>query len=109
MSATSSPPWVTTPSAPKGHSLDDIDIRLIVTDLCVMDFGGPDHQIRLVSLHPGITAEQVQENTAYPIHIEGDIPTTEAPTLEQLAIIAEMDPHNQRAYQIKDNPAGDRS
>ncbi|QFU76723.1 ketoacid CoA transferase [Halioglobus maricola] len=93
---------------PKGHSLDDIDIRLIVTDLCVMDFGGPDHQVRLVSLHPGITAAQVQENTAYPVFVEGDIPTTEAPTLEQLAIIAEMDPHNQRAYQIKDNPAGER-
>ncbi|KZX55043.1 ketoacid CoA transferase [Halioglobus sp. HI00S01] len=94
---------------PKGHSLDDIDIRLIVTDLCVMDFGGPDHQIRLVSLHPGVTAEQVQENTAYAVHIEGDIPTTEAPTEEQLAIIAQMDPHNQRAYQIKDNPPGVRS
>jgi glutaconate CoA-transferase subunit B len=94
---------------PKGHSLDDIDIRLIVTDLCVMDFGGPDHQIRLVSLHPGITVEQVQENTAYPVYVPADVPVTEAPTLEQLAVIAEMDPHNQRAYQIKDNPPGDRS
>ncbi len=50
---------------PKGHSLDDIDIRLVVTDLCVMDFGGPDHQMRLVSLHPGISVEQVQENTGF--------------------------------------------
>ncbi len=25
---------------PKGHRLDDIDIRLVVTNLCVMDFGG---------------------------------------------------------------------
>ena len=94
---------------PKGHSLDDIDIRLVVTDLCVMDFGGPDHQIRLVSLHPGITVEQVQENTGYPVCIPDEVPTTEAPTLEQLGIIAEMDPHNQRALQIKDNPPGDRS
>ena len=94
---------------PKGHSLDDIDIRLIVTDLCVMDFGGPDHQVRLVSLHPGITAEQVQENTGYPVHVEGEIPVTAAPTQEQLDIIAALDPHNQRAYQIKDNPPGDRS
>ncbi len=52
---------------PKGHSLDDIDIRLVITDLCVMDFGGPQHQIRLVSLHPGVTVEQVQENTGYPV------------------------------------------
>jgi glutaconate CoA-transferase subunit B len=94
---------------PKGRSLDEVDIRLVVTDLCVMDFGGPDHQIRLVSLHPGITVEQVQENTGYDIHIPDEVPITAAPSAEQLAIIAEMDPHNQRAYQIKDNPPGVRT
>lgn len=94
---------------PKGRSLDDVDIRLVVTDLCVMDFGGPDHQIRLVSLHPGITVEQVQEATGYEVHIPAQVPTTAEPTQEQLAVIAAMDPHNQRAYQIKDNPPGDRS
>jgi glutaconate CoA-transferase subunit B len=94
---------------PRGRSLDEVDIRLVVTDLCVMDFGGPDHQIRLVSLHPGITVEQVQENTGYDIHIPDEVPTTAAPSAEQLLIIAEMDPHNQRAHQIKDNPPGDRS
>jgi len=94
---------------PKGRTLEEVDIRLVVTDLCVMDFGGPDHQIRLVSLHPGITVEQVQENTGYDIHVPDEIATTAAPTAEQLAIIAAMDPHNQRAYQIKDNPPGDRS
>jgi glutaconate CoA-transferase subunit B len=93
---------------PKGHSLDDVDIRLIVTDLCVMDFGGPDHQVRLVSLHPGIAVEQVIENTGFDINVPDEVPTTTAPGAEQLAIIAEMDPHNQRAYQIKDNPPGDR-
>ena len=94
---------------PKGHSLDDVKIGLIITDLCVLDFGGPDHQVRLVSLHPGVSAEQVQENTGFTIHIPGSVPVTAAPTAEQLAIIAAMDPHNQRAFQIKDNPAGDRS
>ena len=94
---------------PRGHSLDDIDIRRVITDLCVMDFGGPDHQLRLLSLHPGISVEQVQENTGYPVHVPGDVVTTAAPTGEQLAMIAALDPHNQRAMQIKDNPAGDRS
>ena len=94
---------------PKGHSLDDIDIRRVITDLCVMDFGGPDYQIRLCSLHPGVTAAQVQENTAYPVYVEQDVPITAAPTVEQLDIIAALDPHNVRAQQIKDNPTGDRS
>ena len=94
---------------PKGHSLDDIDIRLVITNLCVMDFGGPDHQIQLVSLHPGVTVEEVQQNTGYPVHIPAEVLTTEAPTQEQLDIIMALDPHNQRAHQILDNPPGNRS
>ena len=38
-----------------------------------------------------------------------EVPTTAAPTVEQLEIIAALDPHNQRALQIKDNPPGDPS
>jgi glutaconate CoA-transferase subunit B len=94
---------------PKGHSLDDINIGLMITDLCVMDFGGPNHQVRLVSLHPGIAIEQVLENTGFEIHVPDSVPTTPAPTEEQMAIIAQMDPHGQRAYQIKDNPPGNRA
>ena len=94
---------------PKGHSLDDIDIRRVITNLCVLDFGGPDHQIRLLSLHPGVTAEQVQESTGYAVFVPESVAVTAAPTEEQLAIIAALDPHNQRAYQIRDNPPGDPS
>lgn len=94
---------------PKGYKLDDIDIRIILTDLCIMDFGGPDHQIRLVSVHPGITVEQVVENTGFELHIPENVPTTAAPTDAQLAIIRELDPKDFRSKQLKDNPKGDRS
>ena len=93
---------------PRGHSLDDIDISLIVTDLCVMDFGGPGHQARLRSLHPGIGVEQVQDNTGFPLLLPDPVPLTAAPTPAQLALIAELDPHRQRDRQIADNPTGDR-
>ena len=33
----------------RGWSLEDIDIRLIVTDLCVLDFLGPEHRARALS------------------------------------------------------------
>ena len=94
---------------PKGRALADVDIRLIITDLCVMDFGGANHSMRLLSLHPGITTAQVLENTGFELEVADEVPVTAAPTAEQLAIIAALDPHNQRAYQIKDNPPGDRS
>ena len=82
----------------KGWSLEEVaDIRFIFTNLCVMDFGGPDHQVRLVSLHPGVTVEQVQEATGFPIHVPAQVPTTADPTPEQLALLAQLDPHNLRA------------
>jgi glutaconate CoA-transferase subunit B len=93
---------------PRGHSLEDIDLRQVVTNLCVMDFGGPDHRMRLVSLHPGITVEQVSANTGFELSIDSVLPVTPEPTTEQLAIIAALDPHNQRAHQIRGNPAGVR-
>tara|TARA_R110002110_G_scaffold415765_2_gene655216 strand:- start:69455 stop:70273 length:819 start_codon:yes stop_codon:yes gene_type:complete len=92
---------------PRGHALDDVDIRRVITNLCVMDFGGPEHQIRLLSLHPGVSVADVQENTGYEVFIPDQVPVTPAPTQEQLDIIAALDPHNQRAYQIRDNPPGD--
>lgn len=81
---------------PKGHKLDDVDIRLIVTNLCVMDFGGPDHRARLVSLHPDVTVEQVIENTAFEIFVPDDVPVTAAPTEEELALIERFDPNRLR-------------
>jgi glutaconate CoA-transferase subunit B len=81
----------------RGWSLDDIDIRLIVTNLGVMDFGGPGRQVRLRSLHPGVTAEQVQQATGFPVSVPADVATTAAPTAEQLALLQQLDPQGLRA------------
>jgi len=81
----------------RGWRLEDIDIRLIVTNLCVMDFGGPGRQVRLRSLHQGVTAEQVQQATGFPLHVPAALPITTAPTAEQLALLARLDPHGLRA------------
>ena len=81
----------------RGWSLDDIDVRMIFTNLAVMDFGGPDRQLQVVSVHPGVTTAQVQEATGFELHIPADVPETAAPTEAQLALLARMDPHNLRA------------
>jgi len=87
-----------------GANFSFVDLRLIVTDLCVMDFGGTDHAIRVVSLHPGVTFEQVQEATGFALEKAPEIGVTPLPTAEQMEIIQRMDPHNMRASVIKDNP-----
>lgn len=81
----------------RGWRLEDIDIRLIVTNLCIMDFGGPQRQARVCSLHPGVTLEQVQQATGFPLHVPATAAITAAPTAEQLALLARLDPHGLRA------------
>jgi glutaconate CoA-transferase subunit B len=87
-----------------GANFSGVDLRLIVTNLCVMDFGGPDHAIRLVSLHPGVTADQVRAATGFEIVEADTVATTRLPTEDELAEVARLDPHNLRATVIKDNP-----
>jgi glutaconate CoA-transferase subunit B len=85
-----------------------LDLRIVVTNLCVMDFGGAEHAMRVTSLHPGISFEEVQENTGFPLARAETVGITPAPTVEQLALIARLDPHGARRAVLKGDPPGDR-
>lgn len=82
---------------PRGYAMADIDIRQIITNLCILDFEGPERQVRIRSMHPGVSVDDVVGNTGFPIHVPDDIPETAVPTGEQLALLDSLDPHNLRA------------
>ncbi|MFZ2512634.1 MAG: CoA-transferase [Gordonia sp. (in: high G+C Gram-positive bacteria)] len=87
---------------PANPAYDHLNIHRVVTDLGVFDFGGPEHTMRALSLHPGVTAEQVAENTGFPIADLATAPVTTAPTDEQLAIIREvLDPKGVRNREVR--------
>lgn len=86
-----------------GGNYNGVDLRLVVTNLCVMDFGGPDHAMRVISLHPGVDFTTVQAATGFAL-IDAVTGETPLPDAEQLAIIATLDPHQIRATIFKDNP-----
>ena len=67
-----------------------VDVFRVVTNLGVFDFNGPDHQMRAVSLHPGIEPEQVAENTSFEVHGLGEADTTRLPSEEELRILREV-------------------
>ena len=85
-----------------------VDIRRVVTDLCVLDFKGPDHAARVRSLHPGVSFDQVQAATGFPLIRPDDLGETPGPDEEALAVIARLDPHGQRTSVLKDNPPARR-
>ena len=87
-----------------GGNYAGIDLRRIVTNLCVMDFQGPDHAIRVISLHPGVSIDEVEAATGFPLAKAANIARTPLPTADDLAIIARLDPHGARAGVLKNNP-----
>lgn len=92
-----------------GMRQDFMAIRHIVTDLCVLDFEGPEHAVRVRSLHPGVSFDEVQEKTGFPLLKAPNLGETPHPTAEQLTLIRRLDPHGLRAAQLKGNPPGMRA
>lgn len=90
---------------PEGVKRDFAELGFIVTNLCVLDFKGPEQQVRLISLHPGVTYEDVQAATGFAIAKADEIATTPLPTAEQLEIINKLDPKNFRSKVLKDDPS----
>ena len=87
---------------PPGVRRDFHDLRLVITNLAVLDFGGPAHAMRLRSLHPGATVEQVDAATSFSLLRAEDLHETPAPTAEQLHLIRTvLDPHDVRSTVFK--------
>jgi len=64
----------------------------VITQLGVMGFD-ENKEMSLLSVHPGITVEEVQENTSFELHVKGEIAVTEEPTREELRLLREeIDP-----------------
>lgn len=76
------------------------DLRRVVTDLGVFDFQGPEGAMRLVSLHPGVTKDEVVRNTGFELAIPEDVPETRAPTDEELQVLQTLDPKGLRSREV---------
>ncbi|ORT54478.1 CoA-transferase [Streptomyces sp. CB03238] len=77
-------------------------IPRVVTDLGVLDFATPDRSMRLASLHPGVTVQQVREATGFALRAGDDVPYTREPTAEELTLIREvLDPGRTREREVR--------
>jgi glutaconate CoA-transferase subunit B len=67
---------------------------LVVTDMAIFDFDNPEHEMQLVSLHPGVTVEQVKAEMGWEPRQAAVLKETPAPTAEELRLVQqELDPH----------------
>ena len=77
------------------------EVRRVVTNLGVFDFGTPDHRMRLASLHPGATVEEVVAASGFEVVVPDEVPESRLPTPDELHLIREViDPDGLRDTEV---------
>jgi acyl CoA:acetate/3-ketoacid CoA transferase beta subunit len=89
---------LTSPGFPGGRSRAEVGLRgagphRVITDMAVMGFDPQTREASLLSVHPGIRAEDVVANTGFPLRIPDGVAETPAPSAEELRLLRqEIDP-----------------
>jgi acyl CoA:acetate/3-ketoacid CoA transferase beta subunit len=88
------------PAAARFHEL-----RVVVTNLAVLDFGGPDHGMRIRSVHPGVSTGDFIDATGFPLAVPAEVPVTRRPAPQELALIRDrLDPAGRRDRELPPVP-----
>ena len=73
------------------------EIRRVGSNLGVFDFANDERRMQVVSVHPGVTIDQVVEATGFELVLPEVIDETPRPTDEELRLIREViDPRGLR-------------
>jgi hypothetical protein len=64
----------------------------VVTDLALFGFDEKTHRMKVMALHPGVTREQVQDNTGFALIFDDETGVTAPPSDQELKVLRELDP-----------------
>jgi len=77
------------------------EIRRVVTNLAVLDFAPPDHRMRVVSVHPGVSVADVVANTGFELVVPAEVPESRRPTDDELTLLRDtLDPTGLREQEV---------
>ena len=80
-------------------------LRRVVSNLASFDWDPGSRRLRLLSVHPGVTVDEVVAATGFDLVIGADVPATRAPTAEELHLIREViDPYGARYREVPTCP-----
>ena len=71
---------------------------LVVTDLAILRPDPSTKELTVVSLHPGITREQVSEKTGWPVTFAESVEQTPPPTEHELSTLRDLQARTARAH-----------
>ena len=72
---------------------------LLITDLAIWKPDPVTKEFTVVSLHPGTTAEQVQETCGWPVKFADTLEETPAPTAEELSTLRDLRARSKAAHE----------
>jgi acyl CoA:acetate/3-ketoacid CoA transferase beta subunit len=79
------------------------EVRRVVSNLGTFDFATLDHRMRLRSLHPGVTVDEVVAATGFELVLPDDVPESRLPTPDELRLLREViDPGGRRNAEVPD-------
>lgn len=62
----------------------------VLTDKAVLGFEDGSHRMKVVSIHPGISHQELRDSTGFDLPVPADCPVTPPPTEEQIRLIREV-------------------
>jgi glutaconate CoA-transferase subunit B len=64
----------------------------VITSMGIFSFAAETHEMVLTSYHPGVSVEQISDETGWPVQISSEIHETTAPSGDELAAVRKYDP-----------------
>jgi glutaconate CoA-transferase subunit B len=70
----------------------------LITDLALLEPDPETKEMTVVSIHPGVSREQIQENTGWPVKFAAKVAETAPPTAKELEVLRELHARTARAH-----------
>jgi acyl CoA:acetate/3-ketoacid CoA transferase beta subunit len=78
------------------------DLRRVVTNLAVLDWETPERRMRIRSVHPGVSVDEVVAATGFELVVPDDVAESRVPTVDELALIRDViDPDGLREQEVR--------
>jgi len=87
-----SPGWLRGGNTRAESGLPAGGMMRVVTDLALFGFDDTSRRMKVIALNPGVTREQVQDNTGFALIFDDDTGVTAPPTEQELKVLRELDP-----------------
>lgn len=71
---------------------------VVITDLGILKPDPSTYELELVAVHPGVSVDQVVEETGWELRVAKALEVTEAPTSEELSILRDLKEKTARAH-----------